>query len=274
MVRWLAVIAAGGALLIGCGKVSDSHDGAASGGGGNGAAGEAGASGSASTDNGAAGSKSCAPGLASEAEIAATPRADSNLELLALQLSSGHLTADPAIYTRVTRDVTAIRLANPSLADIDYWANTDGRSIYLAGIDPTTFGEMQAGTYHAWDCLNQTYVKTKLQLGDGTFNDATLTLKGIYALQQLATEYSKLPGIKGASEAFGGGDGPTICVTPSADVWHYVFDRAGGDCPAGCTSHEYHHFSTTLAGDVTSLGDLTPAEAGLYASRKACRGPE
>src|SRR4051812_12135410 len=42
-------------------------------------------------------------------------------------------------------------------------------------------------------------------------------------------------------------DGPTICVTPSTDVWHYVFDRAGGDCPAGCTTHEYHHFSTTRA---------------------------
>jgi hypothetical protein len=213
--------------------------------------------------------------LATAAEIAATPRADTNLELLALQLSPGRFTAEQAIYDRVVRDVSAIRAAEPSLADIAYWPNDDGRGLFLELADQGTLMAMQAGSYHAWDCLNQTFIETKLVLNNpsGQFSpEATLTLKGIYAIPLLAAEYGKLPGIKSAAPESSGGDGPTICVTPSTDVWHYVFDRAGGDCPAGCTTHEYHHFTTTRAGELKSLGDLSAAEESVYASRAACRG--
>ncbi|MEO8900445.1 MAG: hypothetical protein ABI627_02875 [Polyangiaceae bacterium] len=262
-------------LLLSCGKAIKDADGPSGGSGGMGAGGDAGASGNTSGDSGAAGSPTCPLGLASAEEIAATPRADINLELLALQLSPGHFIADPSIYDRVVRDVTAIRVADPAIADIGFFASTDGRGIYL-DIDDDTFAEMQQGTYHAWDCLNETYGKTGLNLGtpNPQFpNSGTITLKGIYDIPQLVPLYAELKGIKSAGQNYDGiGDGPTICVTPSPTVWHYVFDRAGGDCPAGCTTHEYHHFSTSLAGDIESLGDLQPSEVDTYASLKACRG--
>ena len=284
MIRWAGVLVVGGALLAGCGKVRDSADGPANGGaagadnGGNpGASGSSPGDGGDANDGGDGGVLGvlCPPALASDAEFAETPRADTNLELLALQLSPGRLIADQTIYDRVVRDVTAIRKADPSIADISFWASTDGRGIFLEGIDDEAFAEMQLGTYD-WDCLNFTYRMTELQLSkpDPRFsNFAVITLKGIYDIPQLLPLYAELKGISRAGQNYGGGgDGPTICVTPSATVWHYVFDRAGGDCPAGCTTHEYHHFSTTLAGAVTSLGDLQPDEVDIYASRKVCRG--
>src|SRR6185312_12133886 len=48
--------------------------------------------------------------------VAATPRADVNLELLALSIDPGRITADEDTYQRVVADITAIRKADPSLA--------------------------------------------------------------------------------------------------------------------------------------------------------------
>src|SRR6187402_2787929 len=97
----------GACLLVACGGSSASHQGAA------GSAGEAGASSVEAGAGGAAGS--CMVSVPSPAVIASTPRADTNLELLALRLSSG-VVAEQAIYDRVVRDVAAIREADPSLS--------------------------------------------------------------------------------------------------------------------------------------------------------------
>jgi hypothetical protein len=35
--------------------------------------------------------------------------------------------------------------------------------------------------------------------------------------------------------------------------YEYVVDRRGGDCPAGCTTHDAHHVATDAAGEVTRL---------------------
>jgi hypothetical protein len=210
-------------------------------------------------------------------ELAATPRADANLELLALRHSPG-IVADPAIYARVVRDVSAIRAEDPSVAGIAYFPGQDGRTLSLE-VEPATFSQMQSGAYHAWDCLNHSYVVNglKFEMFDSTHTqNALITFKGSYEIADLAAQYASLPGVSSATYGgAGGGDGPTICLTREADQWHYVFDQAGGDCPAGCTEHVYHHFSTTADGEVTSLGGLTTDEAiASYASYAGCRGPE
>jgi hypothetical protein len=255
---WL-VLALGGALVsLGCGKVaSDAGDAVAT-------SGSAGVGvGGAPDSNG--GSSNCPVGLPSAAEIASTPRADTNLELLALRNSTG-IIADQAIYDRVVRDVTAIRAADPSVAGIGYFARSDGRRLFLE-LYKSRFADMQSGAYHDWDCLNQTYVETDLMLTDNEPSPyGTLTLKGNYDLERVGAQYAALPGIQSAASDMGGGDGPTICITRAADVWHYVFDKATGDCLAGCTEHEYHHFTTSMAGEVMSLGELADDEVATYAA--------
>jgi hypothetical protein len=282
----LFVAAALTILVSSCGKAQTS-DGAGelgpAGAAGDGAeAGTAGAmAGSAGTAGnaeaaGSAGAAECPSGVPSAEELAATPRADINLELLALRHSTG-IVADPEIYARIVRDVTAIRAADPSVAGIAYFPSQDGRTLSL-DVDPATFSQMQSGEYHAWDCLNQSYVVTHLDLEAFDtihLQNAFITFKGIYEISEVASQYASLPGVSSATYGGVGGDGATICLTREAQQWHYVFDQAGGDCPAGCTEHVYHHFSTTADGQVTSLGGLTTDDAvAAYASYAGCRGPD
>lgn len=222
----------------------------------------------------------CPAALASAGELASTPRADVNLELLALKLSPGKIVADQAIYERVVRDVGAIRAMQPALATIAFFPRTDGRSVDLQ-VSLATGMQMQAGTYHAWDCLNDAYGAAMpfdfLRVGNADDEFVSFKLKGIYATDRLAMEYARLPGVLTVDGNNLEGDGPTICATTGDATWHYVFDAAGGDCPAGCTTHAYQHFTTEPGGAVTALESWgtesqtpQPAWVAQFASRDAC----
>jgi len=222
----------------------------------------------------------CPPGLATATEIASTPRADFNLELLALKLSPGKVVADQAIYDRVVRDVGAIRALQPAIATVGFFPPNDGRTILLA-MTREISEQMQRGDYHDWDCLNTTYGASTpfdfVSAFDSVFGVA-IKLKGTYSIALLDLEYGRLPGVKSAEPGVAGGDGPTICVTPGPTTWHYAFDAASGDCPGGCTEHHDWHFATEGDGTVTPLGSWNsqdgmpaPAWVAQYASRSVCR---
>ena len=226
------------------------------------------------------GAVSCPPGLATPAELAVTPRAEINLELLALKLSTGRVVADQSIYDRVVRDVGAIRAQQPQLAGIKFFPRHDGRTLILT-VPLATSDQMQQGSYHAWDCLNATFGAAMpfefIRIGSSTNVFVAIKLKGIYAMERIAGEYRGLPGITGVDASSIGGDGPTICVTTSATTWHYVFDAASGDCPAGCTAHSYTHLTTESDGKLalieawsTEQGIAAPNWVGQYASLGVC----
>jgi hypothetical protein len=198
----------------------------------------------------------CGPGLASATELASTPRADVNLELIALKLSPGKIVAEEATYQRVIRDVVAIRAKQPQTAKIGFFPYRDGRTIgFILPLD--TAAQMEAGTYHAWDCVNDTYGAVKpfefIRIGNSAEVFLYIKLKGIYSTELLAAEYARLPGITRTDSIALGGDGPTICATGGPSTWHYVFDDASGDCPAGCIDHSFTHFTTEPDGAVTVM---------------------
>jgi len=259
--------------LSACGGHSMTHSSAAgSGGTAESHAGSSGAeshAGSSGTESHAGSGGSCSSDLPDAEQLATTPRANTNLELLALKFSKG-VVAEQEIYDRLVRDVALITAQNNSISEIAYFPPHDGKELLLIA-DARAFGEMQAGTYRAWDCLNDSYGVEAVSTNPGTLAFALLTLEGIYNLDLVSKQYAALPGIKSADPNIGGGDGPTICVVREDSQWHYVFDRAGGDCPAGCTEHEYTHFTVTTAGVVADLGRPSVAETALYASREACR---
>jgi len=108
---------------------------------------------------------------------------------------------------------------------------------------------------------------------------ATLHFDGIYDPDSLAALYARLPEILEAAPSAVHGDGPTICLTKESNVWHYVFDQAGGDCPAGCTEHDYYYFSSDSdsEGAVEGLGTwhyepgvTAPGWVQDYVSADAC----
>jgi hypothetical protein len=242
-----------------------------------GSGGAGGTSGSAGAANSAGAGNDCA--LASPEELAATPREDVNLEQLALRHSDG-IVADQDVYDRIVRDITAIRDQAADIADIDYWPPNDGKSLLLV-VDGATWDAMQADSYADWDCLLDSYPVTDIQYEKYSSLDmftVQIELRGIYGLDPILAQFAELSGVSSAEASMGIGDGPTICLTPSDSVWHYVFDRAGGDCPAGCTTHEYTYFTVTSDGATIervgawSAGSTSaPDWVSEYASREACR---
>lgn len=198
----------------------------------------------------------CPTPLGTATEIAATPRADQNLELLALQLDGDRMSASDETYARVVADVGAIRAAHPELADIGFFGYTDGKSLVVRP-DAMTMQRIHAREYSAWKCLNDFYELQSLEfVGDAYL---LLTFKGNYNLEQLRQLYMRLPGIRSAETNLAGGDASKICLLRDGASIEYVVDRASGDCLAGCTIHDAHYFVSTRAGEVEAKGSWNSA---------------
>jgi hypothetical protein len=196
----------------------------------------------------------CPTPLGSTEELSATPRADENLELLALSLEPERMTASQSTYDRVVSDVAAIRALTPALADIGYRSGYHGMSLY---IQMSNIGaqSMAAGDYTAWDCLNDAYDAGSPRFSDlsGT-HAAHLELGGVFNLPLVAELYAELPEVILAEASHALGDGSTLCAVRDGEQYEYAVDRAGGDCPSGCTEHEVHGFASDAAGQVSMLG--------------------
>jgi len=90
------------------------------------------------------------------------------------------------------------------------------------------------------------------------FNYAELTFNGLYNPQIVEHAYRHLPGVAATEFAQFLGDGSNIYVSRAEATWHYVFDLAGGDCPAGCTEHELYFFAVTSPGLVQTTAMWKP----------------
>ena len=194
-------------------------------------------------------------GQASRPEIAMTPRQQADLERLAIRMGKT-FTANSAIYARVVNDVTAIRSSSAQL-NYPYKGENDGKTITLK-VDELTFERMKAGTYKNWDCLNDLYGLVQANYYAYAEHFVILKFRGIYNTDLLAQEYSRLPGvINGESSRLVGG-GPDICGTIEGSGYHYVFDLASGDCPAGCIYHKYFYFTSAPLESPRFAGEWDP----------------
>jgi hypothetical protein len=164
------------------------------------------------------------PGTAEQ--IARTPRADENLELLAISLSAG-ITADDQIYRRLVRDIAAIRTVDPRMRMIEYRAPDTGELM----VTPVSSQKrlFLDGRYTEWDCLNRYLHVSNIQYRQGF---ATLRFDGRFNLQQVGELYSSLVGVR-----FADPNGyihvsapPSIHVLPDSHGWSYVL--GGGECKA------------------------------------------
>lgn len=187
-------------------------------------------------------------------EIAATPRADADAEILAL-LTAGQLTAPEDLYQRVVDDLAAIRAENPMLTD--HHARTPwGFGGIAVSFDEAGTQMIQAGTYEGWDCPNAHYGATaepSTSLEDTAFIE--LGGKQLH-MMRLMEEYRGLPNVI-HSEVLGDIDGSYICLEPTGDVHRYLFALGEGDCPAGCTEWTYWQYTIDAEGVVTFDGEST-----------------
>lgn len=161
----------------------------------------------------------------SAAELAATPRDDENLEMLAIELSPG-VTAVQAIYDRLKRDVAAIHALEPRVHAVTYWEPYDGS--LLVSLDPASMLLVQRGQYHAWDCLNRHYGGSLGWVGRSW---VLIRFKGRYNGRLLAKPYVALPGVTSVdlNTRTTVSTPANIYVTREEGSWHYLFDNR---CPA------------------------------------------
>jgi hypothetical protein len=209
--------------------------------------------------------------MAPREALAATPRPDARAELLAVETSGAFVAPDP-LYQRVTKELAAIARLDPRTADIEPFVEFAADLIVV--LEEDAWQADQRAQYHAWSCLNEAYgVKeidhnmlprmrgVKLGFGDRRWNAA-----------RLAPLYAAVPGVRSAAADGMMGDGPDVCLEVQGDTHHYIFDKAGGDCPAGCTEHLYLGFEAGPDGTVTPLGSSDGAAApAWFERRRDCR---
>ncbi len=212
----------------------------------------------------------CGHGTAEE--IAATPRADENTELLALAMGDG-VTADQAVYDRLVRDLAAIRSEYPAVADVRFFASYDARTLDLVAQDEATAVEIRHGDYHEWDCLNDWYQLQTMKLPTGVplGSRVVLVLKGLYDLETVAADYAALAGIASAVPEYvavpvgGAGTFPSICASIDGSTYRYFFDvpPEPSPYPIPLPPPLTYYFTTTAEGQITFVGTasiFTPSE--------------
>ncbi len=194
----------------------------------------------------------CPTPLGTAEELARTPRSDTNLELLALTLDVGQLTATQPTYDRVVADVGAIRESAPSLAMLAFSPPHDGHS-FVIGFGSDATEALGAGTYTAWDCLLATYGARIGSVIDAFPSYApTVYLDGIFDLPRLVQLFDQLP--DAVVEMNAGGGERTLCAVRDGEHYEYVVDETNGECDAAseCTGRA-RYFASDAPGDITLL---------------------
>jgi hypothetical protein len=265
MVRKLIVLVA--LACSACG--GSSEEGA---GGSGGAAGGGGAAGSGGGSGGAGACSGYSP-QASAAELAKTPRINADSELLAIETADTFV-AEDALYDRILAELSQIFIVDPSASGIHVFSPENTGSM-IVSFDPDGWAQYQAGSYHGWDCANQAYGASD-QGGLGSIQAVTLDFGGKRLnAKLLANEYASFDHVLATEPNMMGGDASDICLEIQGQTHYFIFDTAGGDCPAGCTEHYYSAFSADPGPVVTALGNYDPSQdptaPGWYDSLLDCR---
>jgi hypothetical protein len=197
--------------------------------------------------------------LATADELASTPRADHDLELLAIRMSQ-QFVASQEDYDRVVADVTAIRDMDERVSHITPRLWYDGRTLSIWAEDAVTFEAMQDGSYVPWQCLHEAYEFQSIESDYGCCN-VMVTLEGIYDNRQLEDEYRAMAGVVSAmswnTNYYEETDGPTIRGAIEGETCHYIFRDAWDDCPAGCLQGTEYYYRTEEPGEATLVDTFT-----------------
>jgi len=198
------------------------------------------------------------------------PFANEEAELLAL-IMSGELCAPKNLYDQVNDNLLTIR---------DRWGDsiTYLRSIqyrpfwspsYLGlGVDDDALTDMKAGTYSAWDSLNEYFHLDQVVIPHSEYSDdryAALSFVPRLDPRRLTAAYAGLPGLRWVQPNAPAGDWSCIYGGLHGATATYLFRHAWGDCPSGCLGSEFWYFradddSVAYIGNWTYSSDTTRPE--------------
>ena len=189
-------------------------------------------------------------GLGTNSEILATPREDYSLEMLAISMTDT-ITAPQAVYDRLTKDVPAMQdvlenkmdssVMNYEGSKINHIPLRSGRTLII-GSDTNTIQRMKNGTFSEWECLASWYKLEHLEEYFGVIVIATFN--GVYNLKKISEEFKNLPGVRYVEFNSRLGGGSSVRGKMEGETWHFVFEAAWGDCPAGCIYSHFYYLTT------------------------------
>lgn len=126
------------------------------------------------------------------ADVAATPRADHDAEVLALAIDSTQAVAKQSRYDIITADLAAIRAIDPTLATVHVGCVLPNGVAFWFFDDQDVNQAIYADDYHAWDCLHHYYHHLQTVRIDGIA--VAIELDGVYG-DAVWQAYAYLPGL-------------------------------------------------------------------------------
>jgi len=171
-------------------------------------------------------------GLPSGATLALTPRADTEVERLALRCSDA-LVASQARYDTLLADldaITVVRGARPR----SYGALVGSELLIVAPSE--RIERLRSGANADFDCLN-TQLHGRLFADDDSL---VISFPGALGSDALAATYARVLGDD--AEVFPdavAGDGDSIQFDLRGSPHRYLVSLGSGDCPSGCINWSY-----------------------------------
>jgi hypothetical protein len=171
-------------------------------------------------------------GVVSPEQAAATPRSDWQAEFLGTLFTDEVIVPDD-VYERAGQDREA-------LMGLGYWtclhAIPDPRRLMLSFVEH--YDDALDGSYEAWACPNELYgafvgpIESQPIFGRG--RPIVLQLQGMFDIEQIAADYTGLPGIDSVEaiplNCHGDLEGPgpieALYACPEGDTWHYWWTDA------------------------------------------------
>lgn len=189
-------------------------------------------------------------------DTGATPRAQADAEILALE-ASGEFIAPEPLYQRIVAELAGIRAGFPALAEIGVRPCHLSDSV-IVHFTAEGFEQLGNGTYTAWDDFNENLALESIEALPSILLPpvpVALHFEGRYNANRVALGYSGLPEIASAEPNGLAGDGPDICLARRGQDHLYIFRDAHGDCPAGCINENFTALSVDPSGNIAEVGE-------------------
>jgi hypothetical protein len=197
-------------------------------------------------------------------DVAATPRADRDAEILALGLDPELFVAPQDRYEVIVADLTAIRALRPELTGVHVECVVPYGYAFWSSDDYGLVDAVWLGEYHAWDCHNAFYGVEHRAVGEG--GDVwridgfafAIRVDGVFS-PAFAEVYATIPGLEAAGIApfWAPNDGfASECDTTGASL---RLDATFDD--AGVLDERTYTFETPELGTIAFL--VAPGEAPM-----------
>jgi hypothetical protein len=175
------------------------------------------------------------------------PRAEA--ELLAVEITDA-LRPEVTLADRIQGDLSAIRSAYPSVADIRMFAAWVPGAVEVQ-LTPPAYDAYLDGTYSGFDAL---YGDLGTPTADLTYFNSSmrslmLSFANLYHGERLADLFRTADGVSSAFAIGFAGDGDDIVARADRT---YTLSHGYGDCPAGCIFRDAWTFAVTDA-DITLI---------------------